>query len=99
MVRAYELDLLRELNQKKLGMRKIVFGESVPADAVAAGDLVLECPGLNRLGDENAPVLDAMVGQLLAFFRCLGLGFKPDFPSSQGIISRVVGEFPIHRNG
>jgi hypothetical protein len=35
---------------------------------------------------------DVVVGQLLAFFRCLELGGKPDTPS-QGVLTRVVEHF------
>ena len=96
LVRAYELDLIRELSQKKLGMRKVILGEDVPTDLMLEGDMILECPSLNQAGDENAPVLHTLVGQLLAFFRCLSLGLKPDLPSA-GVIRRVVGDFTIHR--
>jgi tagatose-6-phosphate ketose/aldose isomerase len=43
------------------------------------------------------PVLDVILGQLLAFFRCLKEGLQPDSPSSDGVISRVVHEFKLHR--
>jgi tagatose-6-phosphate ketose/aldose isomerase len=49
------------------------------------------------LGDDNMPVLDVIVGQLLAFFRCLKEGLQPDSPSSDGVINRVVQEFTVHR--
>jgi tagatose-6-phosphate ketose/aldose isomerase len=97
VVRSYELDLIRELNRKQLGSYKLILGEDIPRDLLLPGDLALECPGLNALGDENLPVLDVLAGQLLSFFRCLSLHLKPDSPSTEGIISRVVGEFTIHR--
>jgi tagatose-6-phosphate ketose/aldose isomerase len=97
LVRAYELDLIRELSQKKLGMRKVILGEDVPAELMLDGDVILECPGLNLAGDDNVPVLHTLIGQLLAFFRCLSLGLKPDLPSASGIIRRVVGDFTIYR--
>jgi tagatose-6-phosphate ketose/aldose isomerase len=96
LVRAYELDLIRELSQKNLGMRKVILGEDVPTDLMLEGDMILECPSLNQAGDENATVLYTVVGQLLAFFRCLSLGLKPDLPSA-GVIRRVVDDFTIHR--
>jgi tagatose-6-phosphate ketose/aldose isomerase len=37
-----------------------------------------------------------VAGQLLAFFRCLAGGLRPDLPSS-GVISRVVNEFTVRR--
>ena len=97
VTRAYEVDLVRELNQKKLGARKVIVGPGVPSDIVATGDVVIDPPGLASVADADAPVLDVVVGQLLAFFRCLHIGRRPDAPSDEGLISRVVGEFAIHR--
>jgi tagatose-6-phosphate ketose/aldose isomerase len=97
VTRAYEVDLVRELNRKKLGARKVIVGPGVPADIVSVKDVVIDSPGLASVADEDAPVLDVVVGQLLAFFRCLHIGLRPDAPSDEGVISRVVGDFTIHR--
>jgi tagatose-6-phosphate ketose/aldose isomerase len=96
-VRAYECDVLRELDRKALGRRRVLVGDGIPADLLRTGQIAVETPGLSALGDDDAPLLDALVGQLLAFFNCLHLGFKPDAPS-QGVLTRVVEEFSIHRN-
>jgi tagatose-6-phosphate ketose/aldose isomerase len=40
--------------------------------------------------------VDVVVGQILAFFRCLGAGLRPDSPSAGGVINRVVESFAIH---
>jgi tagatose-6-phosphate ketose/aldose isomerase len=95
-VRAYEADLLREVNRKNLGLMKLLVGENVPSDLLRENDVAVECPGLKNLGDENAPVIDVLVGQLLAFFRCLEEGLRPDSPSENGAISRVVESFPLY---
>jgi tagatose-6-phosphate ketose/aldose isomerase len=95
--RAYEADLLGELDQKELGLLKLIIGEDVPKELVRANDVVLECPGLRKLRDENAPIIDAVVGQLLGFFRCLQEGLRPDSPSEDGIINRVVQSFTLHQ--
>jgi tagatose-6-phosphate ketose/aldose isomerase len=95
-VRAFECDVLRELDRKQLGARRVLVGDGIPADLLRAGQLAVETPGLRALGDDDAPLLDVLVGQLLAFFNCLHLGFKPDAPS-QGVLTRVVEEFSIHR--
>jgi tagatose-6-phosphate ketose/aldose isomerase len=97
VTRAYEVDLVRELNQKKLGARKVLVGPGVPADLVSEGDVVIDPPGLAGIADEDAPVLDVVAAQLLAFVRCLHIGLRPDAPSDEGVISRVVGDFAIHR--
>jgi len=96
LVRAYEVDLVRELNEKGLGAAKLLFGENVPADLVERNDVLIESKGLRELGDENLPMLDVLVGQLLAFFRCLHEGLKPDSPSDDGVINRVVQGFTLH---
>ncbi len=95
VTRAYELDLIRELNRKQLGARLII-GDQVPSDVVRDEDLVLDCRGLNRAGDDLATVTDAMAGQLLAFFRCLSVGLRPDAPSTDNVINRVVEDFALY---
>jgi tagatose-6-phosphate ketose/aldose isomerase len=96
MLRAYESDLLSELDQKELGLAKLVVGENIPASLARKNDVIIECPGLAEVGDENAPVIDVIVGQLLAFFRCLEEGLHPDLPSEDGVINRVVQSFTLH---
>jgi D-galactosamine 6-phosphate deaminase/isomerase len=97
LVRAYELDVIRELTQKKLGLQKVIVGEQVPVDIGQPQDHVIDYGTGAGLGDETLPMLDVLVGQLLAFFRCLSLGLRPDAPSREDIINRVVGHFAIHR--
>jgi len=96
ILRAYELDLLRELNRKQLGLLKVVVGEGVPAAFVAKGDEVIDCPGLSKVGGEDDVAVHVVVAQILAFFRCLEEGLHPDSPSEDGVISRVVEKFPLH---
>jgi len=96
-VRAYELDLIAELNRKRLGMQKVIVGDEVPREIAMPGDLVVECPGMGALGDENVPILHVLVGQILGFFSCRRMGLKPDSPSNEGVISRVVESFTIHK--
>ena len=94
--RAYEADLIGELDRKRLGLAKVMVGEDIPAGWRRPGDTAIECRGLAEIGDENAPVLDVVVGQLLATFRCLEEGLHPDAPSASGVIHRVVESFPVH---
>lgn len=94
--REYECDLIRELQRKQLGACKVIFGANIPADLTQPGDLALECEALESIGDDTAPILDIIVGQLLAFFRCMHEGVTPDSPSRAGVINRVVEEFALH---
>jgi tagatose-6-phosphate ketose/aldose isomerase len=93
--RAFELDLILEMNQKGLGISKLVVGEDVPPDVLRTNDVAINCAGLAEVGDDNAPVIDVLAGQLLAFFKCLNEGLRPDAPSD-GIINRVVQSFTVH---
>ena len=87
---------MRELDQKGLGLLKIIIGEEIPVALIRGNDLAVECKGLSRLGDENSTVIDVIAGQLLAFFRCLEEGLRPDSPSEGGVISRVVQAFALY---
>jgi tagatose-6-phosphate ketose/aldose isomerase len=96
VARAYQLDLLAELRDKGLGLCRVVTGEMVPPGLPGSGDLIVSRPSMPGVDDSSAAVLDAIVGQLLAFFRALHEGFRPDSPSVNGVINRVVGGFRIH---
>ena len=94
-VRAYETDVLRELAQKKLGLFRLIVGKDVSEDLACPGDVILAYRGGDELTDDNLPVLDAVVGQLIAFFRCMAEGLHPDSPSKSGVIQRVVRGSPL----
>ncbi len=97
VVRAYELDLLRELDRKKLGASRVIVGASVPPGVAARPeDLVVDVTAAGALSDSDIVLVDVVVGQILAFFRCLGAGLLPDSPSTGGVINRVVESFAIH---
>jgi tagatose-6-phosphate ketose/aldose isomerase len=95
--RGYALDVLREIRGKRPGARLVVVGATVPADLIADGDAAVLLPDLDEVDDGAAAVIDTLTGQILALFRCLASGLRPDGPSPDGIISRVVPEFRIYR--
>jgi tagatose-6-phosphate ketose/aldose isomerase len=98
LVRAYELDLLRELDRKGLATRRVVFGVGLPPELASTPDtVVVDADASVPCRDEDLTLLDAVVGQLLAFFRCLAAGHRPDSPSEASVITRVVSGFEIHR--
>jgi tagatose-6-phosphate ketose/aldose isomerase len=99
LLRAYESDLITELNRKRLGMAKVILGEKVPVGLAGEADTVIDCPGPAEIGDENATALDLVAGQLLACFRSIAEGFHPDSPSESNVISRVVGSFTVYPAG
>jgi tagatose-6-phosphate ketose/aldose isomerase len=98
LVRAYENDLIAELNAKGLGARKLLVGMNDPGLGLCkTSDLAVayEFPR-NEADDADMALLDVMVAQILGFHRCREEGLQPDSPSEAGVISRVVGEFRIH---
>ena len=95
-IRAYESDVLKELEQKKLGMIRCIAGHAVPEDLVDESNFAIQYRGLGAIDDNDLPVMDVVVGQLFGFFRCFAEGLKPDSPSSDGVIHRVVQGFALH---
>jgi len=98
VARAYETDLLEELGDKGLGLAKVLVGSQVPESIVGAQDVVVDT-GTPMVDDGDLPALDVLVGQLLAFFQCRALGLRPDAPSPDNVIRRVVAKFAIHGHG
>jgi tagatose-6-phosphate ketose/aldose isomerase len=95
LVRSYDVDLLRELDRKGLGQRRVVVGAEVPPELHREHQLVVDC-GSITIPDDDLTLVDALVGQLLAFFRCRAEDVRPDSPSEGGVITRVVSAFEIH---
>ena len=95
--RAYQLDVLREIRAKGLGGTVVAVGRGIPRELLSDGDLVVGPPGLAEMPDEWAAIAQAVVGQLLGFFRCLEEGLQPDQPAGSGAISRVVPEFRLYQ--
>jgi tagatose-6-phosphate ketose/aldose isomerase len=78
---------------------KVIAGEKLPSDVLRETDVAIDYPGLQAVAADNAAVVHVVVGQLLAFFRCLKEGLRPDSPSEQGVIHRVVESFQLHTEG
>ena len=98
LVRAYECDLIAELNAKHLGARKMVVGVEDPGAGLCnSADLAISYDFAGaQTDDADLALLDVMIGQILGFHRCRQEGLQPDSPSESGVISRVVGDFRIH---
>jgi tagatose-6-phosphate ketose/aldose isomerase len=94
-VQKFEMDLLEEIGNKRLVRSRIV----VSGQSLSAGTLADYClsPGtpLTVADDYRAPV-DVIFGQLLGLFFSLRWNLRPDTPSPNGAISRVVQNVNIH---
>jgi tagatose-6-phosphate ketose/aldose isomerase len=95
-VQQYELDLLDEIGKKRLVKSKVVVagGGLSGKNSFAENYLTLSTPP--DFVDDYRPPLDVMFGQSLGLFFSLQWNLRPDCPSPNGAISRVVQNVSIH---
>jgi tagatose-6-phosphate ketose/aldose isomerase len=89
--RRYDLDLLNEIAAKHVVRTIVAIGRPD-----AASDYSLYCEAFDDLDDAYRPAVDVIFSQMLGLFASIGLGLKPDSPSPNGLISRVVEQFAIY---
>jgi len=93
--RNYELDLLDEVQRKKLGAVRLVIDGNRGKHGHGADHVTgLILP--ETFPDDCRPPLDVITGQLLGLFASLRAGLRPDNPSPSGTISRVVAGIKIY---
>jgi tagatose-6-phosphate ketose/aldose isomerase len=94
--RGYELDLLREIDRKRLGRVRAAITARGDTDVSSLVDysLSLNCPA--DFSDYYRPVLDVMLSQLIGLFASMQKGLKPDQPSPGGTITRVVAPIKLY---
>jgi tagatose-6-phosphate ketose/aldose isomerase len=95
-IRPYEMDLLRELQQKELGATIAATGFGLTHETFSAAQVLLDLGDGESIPDAFRPPLDVIFGQLLGLFCSMDVGLKPDTPSPTGAISRVVSHVKIH---
>lgn len=89
--RRYDLDLLHEIRAKQVVRTIVAVGQ-----IDAASDYSLHCDAFDELEDAYRPAVDIIFSQMLGLFSSIELGLKPDSPSPDGLISRVVEKFAIY---
>jgi tagatose-6-phosphate ketose/aldose isomerase len=94
--RGYELDLLREIDRKRLGRVRVVVTARETNDVSALADYCLTLDSVANFPDDYRPVLDVIVGQLIGLFGSMRHGLKPDQPSPGGTITRVVAPIKLY---
>jgi tagatose-6-phosphate ketose/aldose isomerase len=102
--RGYELDLLREIDRKRLGRVRVVVTARADDEMASLADYFLplnSAAGLpnklpNNFPDHYRPALDVMLGQLIGLFSSMQYGLKPDQPSPGGTITRVVAPIKLY---
>lgn len=94
--RGYELDLLREIDRKRLGRVRAVVTVPGVDDVSSLADYCLSLDCAADFPDLYRPVLDVMLGQLIGLFGSMRCGLKPDQPSPTGAITRVVQPIKLY---
>jgi tagatose-6-phosphate ketose/aldose isomerase len=86
---SYETDLVRDVNAKEKGLYRVGIIESKIEDLGV--DLLIQLSDTPvQLDEEFLAVCSVIPAQLLGFFSCLKYGLRPDNPSQNGSITRIV---------
>ena len=94
--RGYELDLLREIDRKRLGRARAVITAQGGEDAASLVDYTLSLESADTFSDYYRPILDVILSQLLGLFASMRSGLRPDQPSPAGTITRVVAPIKLY---
>ena len=94
--KAFELDLLKEIRDKKLTDKCLVVTPSAVLDGLDTFGNTLRLGLPEEISDVYLPPLFVLVGQLLGLFASIREGLRPDEPSPHGTINRVVSHVTIH---
>ncbi len=97
LVRKYEIDLLSELKKKDQGSATLVICDKTSEKINSLSTDIIEIfPDGCSIEDDFRIMTDVVVGQILATFKSIDLGLKPDNPSPIGTINRVVQGVKIY---
>lgn len=89
--RRYELDMLRELKAKGQGAGTLLICDRAFDELRRITNYIVELyPDSEPVADAYRIMTDVVAGQILATFKSLDIGLKPDNPSTSGTINRVV---------
>jgi tagatose-6-phosphate ketose/aldose isomerase len=91
----YASDLLREIGEKGIVGERVAVGT-----AAAKAEIAPFCDSYvavdDSIDDAYRPVVDVIFGQLLGLYCSVAHELKPDSPSPDGVINRVVQKFRIY---
>jgi tagatose-6-phosphate ketose/aldose isomerase len=91
----YASDLLREIGEKGIVGERVVVGTAAAREEIAPFcDSYVAVDG--EMEDAYRPVVDVIFGQMLGLYCSVAHDLKPDSPSPDGVINRVVQKFRIY---
>ncbi|MBX3283589.1 MAG: SIS domain-containing protein [Acidobacteria bacterium] len=89
-----ELGLLAEVRTKNAAGSSVAIGPA-SVDVTSVADIAIRFPMPASMPDDFAVPLHILFAQCLGLYSSLSLGLKPDSPSSDGKITRVVSNITI----
>ena len=95
-VRRYEVDLLRELRQKRLAEQLVIIARQPEPELQSLGHHLLNVELAEPVTDDQLAPVMVLFGQLLGLYGSLAQGLRPDAPSPDGVINRVVSGVEMH---
>jgi tagatose-6-phosphate ketose/aldose isomerase len=95
-VRRYELDVLREIQTKRLAAETVIIAQNPQPELRQVGNVTLNVEVPYQVADDHLAPVMVLFGQLLGLHSCLAHGLSPDAPSPDGVIQRVVSGVEIH---
>jgi len=94
--RQYEMDLIQEICDKGLTSKFLAVEPNAQENRLISLRETVLLGLQDAISDIYLPPLTVIVGQLLGLFASLKEGLRPDNPSPQGAIGRVVSHVTIH---
>jgi len=94
--RKYEMDLIQEISDKGLTSKFLAVEPNAVENRLISAKNTIFLGLQNGMSDLYLTPLAVIVGQLLGLFASLKEGLRPDNPSPQGAIGRVVGHVKIY---
>lgn len=91
----YERDLVRAMKKGNLPLVEIGISETTVADVKVDYNFVFSDNG-SHVDEDFLAICSVVPAQILAFYKSLQLGLKPDAPSVTGAITRVVEGVQIY---
>jgi tagatose-6-phosphate ketose/aldose isomerase len=95
-VQQYERDLLQEIGQKRVARTRVVVAGSAESAMDSLAEHFVAPAGSLAVADDYRAAVDVIFGQTLGLFFSLRWKLRPDCPSPNGAISRVVQNVGIH---
>ena len=99
----YASDLLREIGEKGIVGERVAVGTAAAraeispnCDSYVAVDDAGDSSAEEPIGDSYWAVVDVIFGQMLGLYCSVAHELKPDSPSPDGVINRVVQKFRIY---